>query len=182
LIAYSSDRGGKSEIWVQQVGGGDPIQVTKGPDQNWQPDWSPDGKNIAYRSESGDGGLFVVPALGGEGLQRKIATFGYYPRWSHNGSQILFQTHFAPVAVPNNKLYVVSLDGGPPRQVLADFLAEHNLSPISAVWHPDGKRITILVFDASRPVFWTVPIAEGGLQLEPRSILASKSNFQRKQS
>jgi DNA-binding winged helix-turn-helix (wHTH) protein len=30
-IAYSSDRGGKSDIWVQQVRGGDPIQITKGP-------------------------------------------------------------------------------------------------------------------------------------------------------
>jgi DNA-binding winged helix-turn-helix (wHTH) protein len=66
-IAYSSDRGGKFDIWVQQVSGGNPIQVTKGPGQNWQPDWSPDGKYIAYRSEAGDGGIFVIPALGGAG-------------------------------------------------------------------------------------------------------------------
>lgn len=29
-IAFSSDRGGKFDIWVQQVSGGDPIQITKG--------------------------------------------------------------------------------------------------------------------------------------------------------
>ena len=43
-----------------------------------------------------NGGLFVVPVLGGEGLGRKIASFGYYPRWLPNTvSQILFRTHFA---------------------------------------------------------------------------------------
>jgi DNA-binding winged helix-turn-helix (wHTH) protein len=40
-IAYSSDRGGKFDIWVQQVSGGDPIQITKRPGHDWQPDWSP---------------------------------------------------------------------------------------------------------------------------------------------
>jgi serine/threonine protein kinase len=48
FIAYSSDRGGKFDIWVQQVSGGDPVQVTKSPGHNWQPDWSPDGNFIAY--------------------------------------------------------------------------------------------------------------------------------------
>src|ERR1043166_831061 len=44
FIAYSSNRGGKFDIWVQQVSGGAPVQITKGPGHNWQPDWSPDGK------------------------------------------------------------------------------------------------------------------------------------------
>jgi DNA-binding winged helix-turn-helix (wHTH) protein len=39
-IAYSSDRGGKFDIWVQQLSGGGPIQVTNGPGSHWQPDWS----------------------------------------------------------------------------------------------------------------------------------------------
>jgi len=81
FVAYGSDRGGKLDIWVQQLTGGDPVQVTKGPGHNWQPDWSPNGKLIAYRSEEGDGGLYIMPALGGSGLERKIASFGYYPRW-----------------------------------------------------------------------------------------------------
>ena len=75
-IAYSSNRGGKFDIWVQQVSGGDPVQVTKGRGYNWQPNWSPDGKYIAYRCEDGDGGLFIVPALGGEGLPGKSRLSG----------------------------------------------------------------------------------------------------------
>jgi len=129
FIAYSSDRGGKFDIWVQQVSGGDPVQITKGPGQNWQPDWSPDGKYIAYRSESGEGGLFVIPALGGAGLERRITAFGYYPRWSPDSSQILFQTHFTTLAGNTDKFYVVQLDGSPPREVLAEFFAQHKMWP-----------------------------------------------------
>jgi len=166
-IAYSSDRGGKFDIWVQQVSGGDPIQITKGGGHHWQPEWSPDGKYIAYRSEEGDGGIYVVPALGGAGLERKIAPFGYYPHWSPDGSQVLFQNHFT-VTGHWNRFYVVQLDGSAPREVLAEFIAQNKLSAASAVWHPDGKRATIWVGDLSpTPSFWTVSIAGGaGIKLE----------------
>ena len=165
-VAYSSDRGGKFDIWIQQVSGGNPIQVTKRPGQNWQPDWSPDGKYIAYRSEEGDGGIFVIPALGGEGLERRIATFGYHPRWSPDSSQVLFELYFTDTGY--NRFYIAQLDGGPPREVLAEFLAQKKLSASAAAWYPDGKKITVWVADSSpTPSFWTIPIAGGpGIKLE----------------
>ena len=78
-IAYSSDRGGKFDIWVQQVSGGNPVQITKGPAHNWQPDWSPDGKYITYRSEEGDGGIFVIPASRGRRARTEDRTFRLLP-------------------------------------------------------------------------------------------------------
>jgi len=160
FIAYSSNRGGKFDIWVQQVSGGDPVQITKGPGHNWQPDWSPDGKFIAYRSENGDGGLFVVPALGGEGLERRIASFGYYPRWSPDSSQILFKTTQLAVA---NRFYLANLSGSPPHEVLRGVFPD-SVDSVSAAWHPDGKRITAWVWDSAHapiPTFWTAPIVGG---------------------
>ena len=142
-IAYSSDRGGKFDIWVQQVSGGDPVQITKGPGHNWQPDWSPDGKFIAYRSEDGGGGLYIIPALGGAGQERTISPFGYYPRWSPDSSEVLFQTReFASM----NLFYVVGVDGSAPREVLADLPVGAN-GPVSAAWHPDGRRISVWGWD-----------------------------------
>ena len=170
FIAYSSDRGGKFDIWVQQVSGGDPVQITTAPGQNWQPDWSPDGKYIAYRSEDGEGGLFVVPALGGKGLEKRIATFGYRPRWSPNASQILFQT---TQVYGLNRIYVVDLDGSAPREIAAEFLSRKAVglwnSALSGAWHPDGKRVSIWLgqeqpsrsFWTPNPSFWTLPIAGG---------------------
>ena len=166
FIAYSSDRGGKFDIWIQQISGGDPIQITKGPGTNWQPDWSPDGKFIAYRSES-DGGIYITPALGGAGQQRKIASFGYFPHWSPDSSRILFQPAFGYLG---NKVNVVGLDGSPPRDVLAD-LGEDRIA-IYATWHPDGKRITAWILESafngtSIPNFLTEPV-DGGPAIKSR--------------
>jgi Tol biopolymer transport system component/DNA-binding winged helix-turn-helix (wHTH) protein len=164
-IAYSANRGGATNIWMQQISVGDPIQITTGGGPNWQPDWSPDGRYIAYRSDAGEDGLFVVPAVGGAGQERRVANFGYNPRWSPDGSQILFQSK--PTAwFDINNFYVVGLDGAPPRQVLAEFFRQHSsFYSLSAAWHPDGKRVTVWVGDHSQegpsPAFWTLPL-EGG--------------------
>src|SRR5262245_53515230 len=164
FIAYSSDRGGKFDIWVQPVSGGDAVQVTKGPGHNWQPDWSPDGRQIVFRSERNDGGLYLVPALGG--TERKIASFGYRPRWPPDSSQVLFQTNLNLLDVISPDFYVVAFDGSPPRKVLADFFRQHNLHARSAAWHPDGKRISVWVSQSGRiPTLWTVPV-DGGTAVE----------------
>jgi len=159
FVAYSANRGGKFNIWVQQISGGDPIQITKGPGPNWQPEWSPDGKYIAYRSEENESGVYIVPALGGAGLQRKLSSFGYEPHWSPDSSQLLFQT--SEFGLPA-KFYLVSLDGSPPNEVLKEVTDKNYAS--AAAWYPDGKRITIVVWDSEQgpvPTFWTGPVVGG---------------------
>jgi DNA-binding winged helix-turn-helix (wHTH) protein len=160
FLAYSSDRGGKFDIWVQQVSGGDPVLITKGPGHNWQPDWSHDGRYIAYRSENDEGGLYIVPALGGAGLERKISSFGYYPRWSPDNSQIMFRAY--PTWMVSDGTYVLDVDRGTSHRVLADFGDGRNIFVISAAWHPDGKRISFWGWEqGAEPSFWTMP-ATGG--------------------
>ena len=88
FIAYTSDRTGNFDIWVQPVSGGNPVQVTRSLAQDTHPDWSPDGSTLVFRSERDGGGLFVVPALGG--LERQLTSFGSYPSWSPTGKEILF--------------------------------------------------------------------------------------------
>jgi Tol biopolymer transport system component/DNA-binding winged helix-turn-helix (wHTH) protein len=182
FVAYSSDRGGKFDVWVQQVSGGAPVQVTRGSGHNWQPEWSPDGKYIAYRSEGSDGGLFVIPALGGAGLERRITTFGYYPRWSPDSSQLLFQTGQFIVL---SKFYVVKLDGSEPHEVLRELTAQ--VSGISAAWHPDGKRISVWVLHAPADLetfrvasFWTAPVIGGSAvasELSPELLKNAEAPF-----
>ncbi len=84
------------------------------------------------------------PRLAVQGLERRIAPFGYYPRWSPDSSQILFQTARTSGL---NRIYVADLDGSAPREILAEFVSRepralHRL--LYATWHPDGKRIISL--------------------------------------
>ena len=69
LLAYSSDRAGGSglDIWVQQLAHGGPaIRLTSGAADEHEPSFSPDGSKIVFRSELNGGGVYIVPALGGE--------------------------------------------------------------------------------------------------------------------
>jgi serine/threonine protein kinase/dipeptidyl aminopeptidase/acylaminoacyl peptidase len=156
LIAYSSDQSGNFDIWFQSVSGGNPFQVTHSPAHDWQPDWSPVANNIVFRSERDGGGLYVVPILGGN--ERKVASFGYRPRWSPDGSKILFlgpgqRLYDFP------KMYLITPGEDAPREIPTSFSnAEEGIKGSSVAWHPDGQRVSFLSTDKT---FWTVPIAGG---------------------
>jgi serine/threonine protein kinase/sugar lactone lactonase YvrE len=156
FIAYSSDQGGNFDIWSQSISGGNPVQVTHSPAHDWQPDWSPVANNIVFRSERDGGGLFIVPSLGGN--ERKIASFGYRPLWSPDGSKILFlgpgqRLYDFP------KMYIITPGDETPREIPTSFSkAEEGIKGNSVGWHPDGLRVSFLSTDKT---FWTVPIAGG---------------------
>src|SRR5678816_618910 len=105
FIAYSSDQSGNFDIWVRSVGEGNSVQVTSSQAHDWQPNWSPDGLSLVFRSEKDGGGLYVVPALGGN--ERRLCNFGYRPRWSPDGSQVVFYSSAYP-GVVKSKTYVIS--------------------------------------------------------------------------
>jgi len=110
-------------------------------------------------------GIFIIPALGGAGQERRIAAFGYNPRWSLDSSQVLFQS--GPLGWSGVGTFsVVAVDGGAPRKALVKFFEVHGENgETSATWHPDGRRVTVWADNSLRPGpspnFWTVPL-DGG--------------------
>jgi eukaryotic-like serine/threonine-protein kinase len=104
-VAYASDKSGNFDLYNQPVGGGNPVQITRHPAHDWQPDWSIKDQ-IVFRSERDGGGLYVVPTTGG--YEQRVAAFGHQPRWSPDGTQILFRRW------PSRLFYFIGPEGAPP--------------------------------------------------------------------
>jgi Tol biopolymer transport system component len=53
---------GNIDIYVQQIGAGNPLRLTTDPAPDWSPVFSPDGRYIAFTRK---GTLILIPSLGG---------------------------------------------------------------------------------------------------------------------
>jgi serine/threonine protein kinase len=138
VVAFVSEASGNRDIWIKRTSGGDAVQVTRDPAADEEPDWSPDGSTLAFRSARNGGGLFTVPAFGGDAT--RLTDFGFRPRWSPDGRRILFQLRRAD-RIPN-EVYVMDYPRGTPTRLLA---WEQGKDPyLHADWSADGRFVVSL--------------------------------------
>ncbi|MEZ4735687.1 MAG: S9 family peptidase [Caldilineaceae bacterium] len=168
-VAYSvathdaEDDADYEQIWLLEIATGRRRQLTFGKHRNQMPQWSPDGKTLAFLSTRGEKPqIYLLPVDGGEarplthfkqGVSGGIA-------WSPDGQQLAFsagpqpdQPHdpglpyrltrhvyrfdiigYLDSAVQD--LYVIPTAGGEARRLTADGC--HNTAP---QWSPDGSRL-----------------------------------------
>jgi serine/threonine protein kinase len=139
-IAYESNESGNWDVWVHQLQAGRKVNLTADYDgYDGKPVWSPKGDRIAFISDRDEGGVFVMPSIGGiprRVLQTKLSPFGPYfnlaspIEWSPDGT----------------KLLCISLDGG-----MSTFPAEGGMPSaldlpgskmfLDVAWSSTGDRI-----------------------------------------
>jgi Tol biopolymer transport system component len=86
LLAFASERDGRSRIWLRQTTTGDEVALTEGPDT--LPRFSPDGASVLFvrRRAGGGGDLWRVATLGGE--PRRLVSDAAAGDWSPDGSSL----------------------------------------------------------------------------------------------
>jgi Tol biopolymer transport system component/DNA-binding SARP family transcriptional activator len=91
-VYFTSDRSGNSDIWRMPLAGGEPIQITTDPSDDFAPEQSPDGRWIAYYSlKDGTRDLWLRPVGSGEGTKlTNDPGEEHDPRWSPDGRKICY--------------------------------------------------------------------------------------------
>ncbi len=153
LVAFVESAGNGSQIWVKDLSGGAPVQITNGIENAERPHWSPVGNEIVFTCRSGGNpDICTVPANGGD--PKKIINEGRNPGWSRDGEQLVFERGY--------EIWTANKDGTNQRLVKGvpqtDLLLVDRLPAFS----PDGSLIAFFQNDKS-PMgdYWIIP-AEGG--------------------
>ena len=146
LLVYASDRGsgGNLDLWIQQLGvDTDPVQLTHDQVDVDHPAFSPDGSTIAFHSAKDGGGIYLIPAIGGEAS--RLCASGRNPKFSPDGRWIAY---FSGAVTGEGILsgngsggvFKIPVSGGSPVRLGADIEA-----PASPVWSPDGRHLLVYV-------------------------------------
>jgi Tol biopolymer transport system component/predicted Ser/Thr protein kinase len=113
VVAYVSNAAGKLDIYLLEIGGDHPINLTDGSkSDNFEPAFSPDGSEIAFVSTRDGGGIFIMGALGDS--PRRAAAAGFRPAWSLDKKTIYFASSdfSTPYAVNTSDIMSVDLGSG----------------------------------------------------------------------
>jgi eukaryotic-like serine/threonine-protein kinase len=149
---------GRSHIFRQRIDDGSitDLSAASAADDT-QPAFSPDGRQIAFRSERDGGGIFLRDAA--SGAVRRLTRVGFNPSWAPDGRSILCSTE--SIINPRSRRTE--------SQVLRVDLASGSMqSPtrgdaVQATWSPHGRRIAYwgVVTATGERVIWTIPAAGG---------------------
>lgn len=150
-IAFSSDRDGNWEIYVMDALGSNQVNVTGNPKDDWDPSWSPNGKQIAFVSgRDKNAEIYAMRANGSyqENLTRNSHD-DLNPAWSPDGTRIAFVSD-RKYWTGSYEIYVMNADGS--SQVNVTNNPAWDSSP---AWSPDGTRIA---FTSNRDGNWEIYI------------------------
>ena len=167
------------DIYVQVIGAAEPHRVTDDPAPDYIPEWSPDGRHIAFLRDVGDDLALFVVSPHGDGERRLLDVHHRFEReqlgWTPDSREIVYRG-------PSPEGYVihaVAVDTGKRRQLTSPGLDADSgryLGDAHPTFSPDGRR---LAFVRRREVrvdeIWIKP-ATGGAEtpLTARSTNISK--------
>ncbi|MCH7605749.1 MAG: PD40 domain-containing protein [Chloroflexi bacterium] len=130
-IVFVTSVGGDSEVYSLDPATGESVALTDNQSRDFDPRWSPDGKQVVFLSdESGDVEINLVDRAG-EVVVRLTHSAGddTSPRWSPDGQRIAFISH----RDNQPEIYLMAADGSNPTRV-----TNNSTDDRLGDWSPDG--------------------------------------------
>jgi Tol biopolymer transport system component len=153
-IAYSQRNGADWDIYVLRHASS-PINLTAdSAADDWQAEFSPDGKLLVFRSERNAGGIYIMNPDGKN--VKRLTNAGFNPNWSPDGSEIVYSTAQViadPTIRPvRGTLFAIRVATGERRTVFAMGDA------VQPRWSPNGRRIAFWGFasQGGQRDIWTI--------------------------
>lgn len=150
MVAFLSSVEGTAQVFVKQLAGGEPVQITFGSEAAERPRWSPRNDQIVFGRA---GGLWSAPPLGG--AARLIVESGKNPNFSPDGKRLVFEDA--------GKMWIVASDGSDPQPLegvpRSYYTALGNRFP---TFSPDGRSLAFLQ-PTNGPTghLWVLPLPGG---------------------
>ncbi len=168
-LLFVSRASGNADIYVQRVGGHNPINITKDcPKDDTSPAFSPDGEHVAFRSECEGGGVFVMGATGES--KNRLTDFGHDPSWSPDARKIVVAAEQTLDPLNRNTksaLWVVDVATGERRLLTRP-------DAVQPAWSPHGQRVAFwgLRGESGQRDLWTVAADGSTAAIEATNDLA----------
>ena len=169
FVAYVSDRSGMRQLWLQQIAGGEPIQLTNAPAGVLGGQFFPDGTRLIYgtfSSGAASGNIEVIPTLGGQPRVLSPLKNAYGGGLSPDGRELAYLESDLPNERPRLKL--ISTEGGQSRE-LASWNQIQGLREFETLvtWTSDSRHLLCVGSSAAGALNldrwdWFVLPAEGG--------------------
>lgn len=120
-LAYATDRAepGNTDIWLRPLPDGEPRRLTVDAAEDTDANVSPDGRQVAFRSERGGGGIYLMTTAGRD--ERLLAPGGRNPTFSPDGRWIAYWTGNFDDSAPSARVYLIAPEGGPARRFAESF-------------------------------------------------------------
>ncbi|WP_420935082.1 S41 family peptidase [Alteromonas sp. A081] len=126
------------DIWLTDLNGQNSQRLTSTAAVESHPQFSPDGRHIAFSSNrSGTDSVYVMPTVGGQAKRLTWhASGGSVRGWTVDGKQVLFTSGRDTAPRPINRLWTVPAAGGPAKLALKQWAFNGDYSD-------DGKHLVI---------------------------------------